>query len=60
VKFSELNMCMKSKTTVLSCAYRGMELQLHSYLPSALDGGGKLSIFITGKFMPWVRNPGTH
>jgi len=46
---------MKRKTTVVSCAYRGMEVQLHAYLPSALNGGGKLSVVITGKFIPWVR-----
>ena len=51
---------MKKKIVVVSCAYRGMGLQLHSYLPSAQDGGGKLSVFINGKFIPWVRAPGTH
>lgn len=51
---------MKRKGTVVLCAYRDMEVQLHSYLPSALNGGGKLSVFITGKFIPWVRAHGTH
>jgi len=40
-------------------AYWGMELQLHTFLTSALDGG-EWSVSRSGRFTPRERAPGTH
>jgi len=39
--------------------YRGVEVQLHAFLTSALDGG-EWSVSRPGRFTPRKRAPGAH